>query len=134
MGILNNLLPLAGFVLTILAILGGVAAFRSKFGEQSSTILTQTITALQVRVETLEGQAKDDAKEIARLRQLINTMRHALKRRGLHIEIEGEMVTIIDVDGQRTSTQPPSVAKVAQPTPPRLSRPVKLQPLDDDAS
>lgn len=124
--LLNIFLPVISIVITILAVIGGLAAFKSKFGEQSSAIQIQTIDALNVRVATLEGQARDDAKEIARLRQLISTIRHALKRRGLHIEIEGEYVTLIDADGQSQSTQLPNISKVA--------RPVKLQPMEDDAS
>lgn len=120
---LNAFLPTLSIVLSVCLLIGGFIAFRSGYFRQSSEIQEQTIDALKTRLETLEGQAESDARELARLRQLINTIRHALKRRGLHIEIEGEYVTIIDADGQRSSTQPPNLAKV---------KPVKLVPLDED--
>lgn len=127
--LLNLFLPIVSLVIALLAAIGGWSAFRMNRGQQFSTIQAQTIDALNVRVNTLEGQAESDAKEIARLRQLISTIRHALKRRGLHIEIEGEYVTLIDAEGQRTSTQPPNIAKVVTTPKPR---PVKLNPIDDD--
>lgn len=121
---INTFLPIFSIALTLLVLVGGFVAFRQGFGQQSASIQAQTIEALKTRVETLEGQAEDDAKQLARLRQLISTIRHALKRRGLHIEIEGDFVSIIDSEGQARSTQIPSVSKV--------SRPVKLQPIDED--
>lgn len=128
----TNLLPILSIIISAMVIVGGFWAFRQGFFKQSAEIQEQTINALKTRLDTLEKQAESDAKEIARLRQLISTIRHALKRRGLHIEIEGDYVTLIDAEGQRMSTQPPAVAKVAQPTPSRLTRPVKLQPIPED--
>lgn len=134
----NNFLPVFSIALTILAIAGGYVAFRQANLKQSSEIQDQTINALKTRVETLEGQIESDEKEferykaeLTRLRQVISTVRHALKRRGLHIEIEGDVITLTDINAQSaSSTKIPSVAKVA--------RPVKLQPIvdndDDDAS
>lgn len=132
MNSLSTFLPVLSIAISVMVVLGGYYAFRQGFFKQSSEIQEQTINALNTRLNTLEKQAESDAKEIARLRQLINTIRHALKRRGLHIEIEGDYVTLIDAEGQRMSTQPPAVAKVAQPTPSRLTRPVKLQPIPED--
>ena len=121
---LNIFLPIISIVLTSFVLIGGFFAFRSGFMKQSSEIQEQTISALKTRLDTLEKQAEGDAKELARLRQLISTIRHALKRRGLHIEIEGEYVTVIDADGQQ-STKIPNIARV---------RPVKLTPIEDDES
>jgi hypothetical protein len=123
----NQFLPVFSIALSLFVLVGGFVAFRSGFSKQSSEIQAQTIDALKARVETLEAQAESDAKELQRLRQLLQTVRLALKRRGLHIEIEGEYVTLVDANGQATSTQVPNLAKV---------RPVKLTPFtanDDDA-
>lgn len=124
----NQFLPVFSIALTLCVIIGGWIAFRQGFGKQSSEIQEQTINALKTRLETLESQAESDAKELRRLRQIINTIRHALKRRGLHIEIEGEFVTLIDAAGQSDSTRfaasaKPPIAKV---------QPVKLQPIGED--
>lgn len=120
----NNFLPVFSIALSLFVIIGGFVAFRQGFSKQSSEIQDQTINALRTRVETLEGQVESDEKELRRLRQVLETVKHALKRRGLHIEIEGEFVTLIDADGQARSTQmTPPIAKV---------RPVKLQPIPED--
>lgn len=118
----NQFLPVFSIALTLLAICGGFVAFRQSYSKQSSEIQAQTIDALKIRVETLEGQATSDTKELARLRQLLVTIRHALKLRGLHIEIDGDVVTIIDAGGQSKSTQVPNV--------PKAVRPVKFVPID----
>lgn len=123
MNTFNTLLSVLSIALTVLVFAGGYVAYKQSFSRQSSAIQDQTISALKTRLDTLEKQAESDTKELARLRQLLNTIRHALKRRGLHIEIEGDYVTIIDADGQRTGTQAPNIAKV---------RPVKLTPVEDD--
>lgn len=107
-------------VLTVGILIGGIIAVRSGYFRVNNQVQQQTIDALKTRLDTLEKQAESDTKELGRLRQIIATIRHALKRRGLIIEIEGEFVTLIDADGAR-STQVPPVAKV---------RPVKLQPVD----
>lgn len=124
MNTFNTLLSVLSIALTVLVFAGGYIAYKQSFSKQSSAIQDQTISALKTRLDTLEKQAESDEKELARLRQLIETVRHALKRRGLHIEIEGEYVTIIDADG-RSSTQPPNKAKLA---------PVKLTPVDDETA
>jgi len=89
-------------ILTLGGIIGGIFAVRKGYFQESGAIQNQTISALKTRVETLESQAESDAKELSRLRQLIVTIRHALKRRGLHIEIDGEFVTLIDADGNQS--------------------------------
>lgn len=135
---LNLFLPIISIVITIAAVIGVFAAFRGNFGQQSANIQAQTIAALNVRVNTLEGQAEDDARKIKQLtedltqsKRLMSAVRHALARRGLHIEVDEDYVTLVDANGQ-ASTQVPNVARVAQPTPSRLSRPVKLQPIPED--
>lgn len=96
---------------------------RKGFFKDSAAIQEQTINALKVRVETLEKQAESDAKQLARLRQILSTVRHALKLRDLYIQIEDDFVTLIDANGKSGSTQVPNIARV---------RPVKLTPIDDD--
>lgn len=132
----NNFLPVFSIALTLIAIAGGVAAFRQAKGQQSSEIMMKTIDALKARVDTLENQSKSDTNKIAQLmdelaqeRRLMKAVRHALARRGLHIEVDDDYVTLVDAQGQQ-STQVPNLAKV------KPVRPVKLQPLmnDDDTT
>lgn len=128
----TQFLPVFSIALTLIAIAGGYVAFRSSIGKQSSEIQDATINALKVRVETLESQLEADEKELTRLRQVLNTVRHALKRRGLHIEIEGEFVTLIDADGQARSTRLQANAP-APNSPMGKVQPIKLTPIDDNS-
>lgn len=101
---LNTFLPVFSIIISIFAVVGGFIAFRQGYFKQSSEIQSQTIEALKTRVDTLESQALSDQKEIKRLRTVINTVRYALKRKGMLIEIDGEYVTLIESDGQSKST------------------------------
>lgn len=125
----NQFLPVFSIALTLCVIVGGWIAFRQGKGKQASEIQDQTINALKTRVETLEGQVESDAKELTRLRQVLNTVRQALKRRGLHIEIEGDFVTLVDVDSGQTKTTR------IQPDPGKIKpiKPVKSPGDDEDA-
>ncbi len=130
--LLNVFLPVFSIVISLAIVVGGFVAFRQGFFKQSSEIQGQTIDALKIRVETLESQVESDEKELDRLRQLISTIRHALARRGLRIEIQGTFVTLID-DGGGASTSPAS-----RPQPPKKPtaggkvRSIKLTSIDDD--
>jgi hypothetical protein len=115
-------------IFSLAMLVGGIFAFKYGRTRMVEEVQDRVINALKTRVETLESQAASDSKELLRLRQVINTIRHALKRRGLLIEIEGEFVTLTDVAGQTDSTQAAkgnktNIAKV---------QPIKLQPIDDD--
>lgn len=134
----TSLLPILSIIISVMVVVGGYWAFRQGFFKQSSEIQDQTINALNTRVQILEGQIKDDAEKIKRLteeltqsKRLMSAVRHALARRGLHIEVDEDYVTLVDANGQ-ASTQVPNVARVQQPTPSRLTRPVKLQPIPED--
>lgn len=121
---LGIFISLVSLVIAVAAAVGGWSAFRSNRADKNATIQAQTIDALSKRVEVLEGERESDKLELTRLRQLISTIRVALKRRGLSIEIDGEYVTIVDAAGQQ-STQGPR---------PKI-KPVKLVqtvPEDDD--
>lgn len=120
---INTVAQYFNIALAICFVISAVFAARKGLFQNNAAIQQQTIEALTARIGVLEAQAESDAKEIQRLRQIISTVRHALKRRGLHIEIENGFVTLIDADGQARSTQVPNIAKV---------RPVKLTPAVDD--
>lgn len=122
---LNVFLPIVSLVVAMLAAIGGWSAFRLNRGQQTNAIQESAINGLKIRVDTLESEREDDKQEIATLRQVISSIRHALKLRGLHIEIENDgtnsIVTIIDSEGSSKTTQIPNpnnpMAKI---------RPIKL--------
>lgn len=125
---INTVLQYFNVALAVCFVISAIFAARKGMFKDNAAVQEQTINALTARIATLEKQAESDTQKIAQLRQLISTIRHALKRRGLHIEIENGFVTLIDANGQSQSTQVPNIAKV---------RPVKLTPPigddDDDA-
>lgn len=131
---LNNpstFLPIFSIVISILVVVGGYIAFRSGFFKQSSEIQSQTIDALKTRVDTLESQAISDAQEIKRLRTVINTVRFALKRKGILIEIEGEYITLIESgESKSTHMHPEEVPSKVRP----LKTRIKEDNDDTDAS
>lgn len=119
----NDILTLLSTVLSLGLIIGGIFAWRAGMFTGTTEIQTRTIEALKTRVETLEGQVESDEKEITRLRQVLNTVRHALGRRGLHIQIDGDVVTLFDSAGQSDST----------PIHPKIRKPPRpLNPISDD--
>lgn len=133
---LNLFLPIVSLVIAILAALGGWSAFRLNRSQQTNSIQETTINALKIRVDTLEKERESDTAKIAQLidelaqeRRLMKAVRHALARRGLHIEVDDDYVTLVDAQGHQ-STQVPNLAKV------KPVRPVKLQPIinDDDTT
>lgn len=124
-----DLLNIPSIFLTALSlaiVVGGIFAFRYGRTRMVEEVQERVISALKTRVETLESQVESDAKELLRLRQVINTVRHALKRRGLLIEIEGEFVTLTDIAGQGDQTSKQSKTNIAK------VQPIKLQPISED--
>jgi hypothetical protein len=121
-----DILPVLSILLTLFALAGGYVAFRNGKNQQSSVIQEQTINALLARVETLEKQVEEAQQKLAKEQQLLATIRLALKRRGLHIEIGDGLVTLIDANNQSSSMQIPPVSRVQKP------KPVKLQPIEPD--
>jgi Flp pilus assembly protein TadB len=122
---LGIFISFVSLVIALAAAVGGWSAFRSNRADKNATIQSQTIDALSKRIDTLESERESDKQELSRLRQIISTIRQALKRRGLHIEIDGEFVTIVDSAGGQETAGPRTRIK-----------PVKLvQPNgEDDAS
>lgn len=116
----GNILNYFNVALAICFIVGAFFAARKGFFKDNAAIQEQTINALKTRVETLESQSEAGAKEIKRLRQIINTVRYALKRKGMLIEIDGDYVTLVESDGQSKSTRmqeddtPPKVRSIKQ--------------------
>src|SRR5581483_695211 len=96
-----------------------VAFFAVKNGVMQSANQAQgsAISALRTEVETLRERVEDAEKENSRLEQIIDTICVALKKRGLVISIQGEMVSIEDKRGGSTTTR---------------IRPVRLTNQDDD--
>lgn len=84
-----------------------VAFFAVKNGVMKSAneVQSSAINALETEMGILRERVEDTEKENARLEQIIDTICAALKRRGLIISIQGEMINIQDKRGSSTTTR-----------------------------
>ena len=62
------------------------------------------INALESEINALKDRLGELEKENARLTHVIATIRSALKRRGLIVSVDGELVSIRDRAGKLTQT------------------------------
>lgn len=101
--ILNTIAIVIGLGLTLGAF---VYALRGGYSQEARGIQKQVIEALTVQNEAQGRQIAAYEKEIARQRRILDTIKTLvpLKRRGLHIEINGETVTLVDDRSGRTHT------------------------------
>lgn len=89
-------------VLGVCVLIGGFLAVRNGKRAELVKFQRETIEALQQRIETLEGKISDFEKENVIQRHIIDTITLALKKRGMVITIDGDMVTIEDKSGSST--------------------------------
>jgi hypothetical protein len=96
----NDLLPylsVLSLVVTIGLVAGGFSyAFRNGRQAQLTKFQKDTNDALQQRIEVLESKIADFEKENIIQRHIIEMITEALRKRGLLITIDGEMITIED--------------------------------------
>lgn len=97
----------AGAGLISLGITLIVAFFAVKNGVLQSANQAQNsaISAMRTEMETLRERVEDAEKENQRLEQIIDTIYIALKKRGLVITVQGEMINIQDKRGGSTTTR-----------------------------
>src|SRR5579875_3277578 len=67
--------------------------------QQAGAIQSQVIDALKAELETLQRRLEALEKENTRLEQTMGLIKHALRKRGLAISIDGDLVTIRDEHG-----------------------------------
>lgn len=118
------ILPYINIITAVFAVLctvGGFFAFRNgrqgqltKFQEAATAAQSAANMALQQRVEALEGQIEDDAKEKAMLRQNIELIIDTFEKRGITISIDGDIVTIADKSGVTMHRRRRSTIKKAE--------------------
>lgn len=131
-----NFLPILNLVLQIGGLVGGIVGsismFRHGYKIEVARIANDTIQTLQNNIEALKGQIETLKGQIetlaekqtaldmenVHLRQIIETIKAALSKRGIFITIDGEMITIQEKDGttstlrkRPTSTKPKPAAE-----------------------
>ena len=112
--LINSLSALAGLIFAgtglIVAVVGGFWVIKSGIGKtvndankEAITALGATITALQADCQRFERKIDDLTKENAQLKLTMDTVRAALKTRGLIVTIDGDMVNINTLDGKSST-------------------------------
>lgn len=99
-----NFLGIINLVVTIGLVIGGLLAYQHGFARTANEVQERVIHALQSEIGALQDRILALEKENTRLNQVIMTIRMSLKRRGLHITIDGELVSIHDRAGHLTQT------------------------------
>src|SRR5947208_17032723 len=95
---INNIFCLCCFI-------GGLIAFLQYRNKGISSIKDETILVLQQQVDAIKSRQDGLEKENERLKQIIETIQSALKARGVHITIDGEVVIIEESTVKRQATK-----------------------------
>ncbi len=97
-----NFLSILNLVVTLGLIVGGLLAYQHGFTRTANEVQERVIHLLQSEIGALQDRISALEKENTRLNHIITTIRSSLKRRGLYITIDGELVSIHDRGGRLT--------------------------------
>ena len=100
-----NFLTILNLVATFGLIVGGLLAYHHGFARTATEVQERVIRLLQSEIGALQDRIDALEKENTRLSQVIMTIRASLKRRGLRITIDGELVSIRDRTGLTQSAR-----------------------------
>ena len=99
---MSNILSICNLVFCIGLAVGGLAAFRHGFTRTANEVQERVINALESEINALKDRLGELEKENARLTQVIATIRTAMRRRGLFVSVDGELISIRDRAGRFT--------------------------------
>lgn len=91
-----NLLTLFNMLITLGLIIGSFVAYRRGFAQTANEVQERVINALQHEIQTLHDRIAALEQENTRLDQTITLICSVLKRRGIHVAVEGDIVNIHD--------------------------------------
>lgn len=80
------------------------AMSKSKINEEASNAQQRLMGTMKDEIASLRRKVDDTAKDNTRLKQTIDTIIVALKKRGLFVTIDGDMVNIADGNGKASTT------------------------------
>ncbi len=106
-----SMLPVISIVISLGVLVGGYIAIRTGYSQQAEEIQDRVILALKNENEGLERRLEGVQEEIATLKRVMTSVRYALKRRGLILEVNTDYITLIDEQAKRTYTLPISEIK-----------------------
>ena len=96
-------LSLLNLLITVGLVIGSIAAYRHGFTRTVNEVQERVIHALQSEIQSLHDRIEALERENTRLNYVISTMCSALKQRGLHVTIDGDIVSIHDHRGESYS-------------------------------
>jgi hypothetical protein len=102
-----EVLPYLDTVLAVGLMIGGIFAIRTGRRNALATIQEQTITALQSQVNALTMRIVELEKERAHQDVVVGLITGALKRRGIAVTVDGDMVTLKSRDGSESTVRQP---------------------------
>ncbi|HEX7735226.1 MAG TPA: hypothetical protein VF458_10185 [Ktedonobacteraceae bacterium] len=97
-----NILSILNLVLCLGLAIGGLAAFRYGFTRTANEVQERVIHALESEINALKNRLSELEKENERLTRIIVTIRMALRKRGLFVTVDGELISIRDRAGKFT--------------------------------
>ncbi|HEV2579241.1 MAG TPA: hypothetical protein VGT44_00195 [Ktedonobacteraceae bacterium] len=97
-----NFLSVLNLVVTLSLMVGGLLAYQHGFTRTANEVQERVIHLLQSEIGALQDRISALEKENTRLNHIITTIRSSLKRRGLYITIDGELVSIHERGGRMT--------------------------------
>lgn len=91
---LMELLTFLNLTMTICLTIGGIVAYRHGFARTANEVQERVIHALQSEIQTLHERIAALEKENTRLNYTITTICTSLKQRGVHVTVDGDIISI----------------------------------------
>lgn len=87
-------LTLINLSMTICLIIGGIVAYRHGFARTANEVQERVIHALQSEIQALHDRIAVLEQENTRLNYTITTICTSLKQRGVHVTVDGDIISI----------------------------------------
>lgn len=102
---LNFYVGLLSFIVaSFVAIISARSISRVKIGEEANKAQQRLLNTMKDEIASLRRKVDDTAKDNSRLHHTIQTIVAALKKRGIMVTIDGDMVNIADGNGKASTT------------------------------
>src|SRR5262249_17990763 len=93
---ISNLVSIGNILIGLMILIGGYIALRNGKQQGTAAIQAQAIDALKAELDTVQRRLESLERENTRLNQTLSLIKAALRKRGLSISIDGDLVTIRD--------------------------------------
>ena len=87
-------LTILNLSMTLCLLIGGIVAYRHGFARTANEVQERVIHALQSEIQALHDRIAALEQENTRLNYTINTICTSLKQRGIHVTIDGDIISI----------------------------------------